>query len=344
MNFEFTAEQYQSSDSVCRLARDHLAAGVLKRAHDLHLHFNDCRARVPLDEPQLFRHVWWRSSVERSETMASANPAGPVARLTPHEEASFFSSLRLFNGTFKTTQDHRMDDLNAFVIAHWRDAKSAPAQILDIGVSSGISTLEWLDAMTASGLRVEMTATDLVLSANLVRLWPGIEVLERSGLVLQHVVFGWPLRPWRRRLDFLSGYVVLNLLANSTARWRLRRLDVQKRSSSVVLLSPRAMQCKDVTWMEQDILDRPSNYLQNRFDVVRAANILNREYFSEAKLRCAVSNIKTFLKNSGLLIVNRTHANNSNHATLFELTNDGQFSLIARFGRGSEIEDIVLST
>ncbi len=44
MNFDFTAEQKQFSDSVARFARDHLAAGALKRAHD---------PRFPFDVAQL---------------------------------------------------------------------------------------------------------------------------------------------------------------------------------------------------------------------------------------------------------------------------------------------------
>ena len=34
MNFDFTAEQKQFAEMVRRLAREHLAAGALKRAHD----------------------------------------------------------------------------------------------------------------------------------------------------------------------------------------------------------------------------------------------------------------------------------------------------------------------
>jgi alkylation response protein AidB-like acyl-CoA dehydrogenase len=40
MNFEFTAEQKQFAESVGRLAREHLAAGALKRAHDPHFPFD----------------------------------------------------------------------------------------------------------------------------------------------------------------------------------------------------------------------------------------------------------------------------------------------------------------
>ncbi|MGB6622578.1 MAG: acyl-CoA dehydrogenase [Xanthobacteraceae bacterium] len=43
MNFEFTAEQKQFADSVQRFAREHLAAGALKRAHDPHFPFDVAR-------------------------------------------------------------------------------------------------------------------------------------------------------------------------------------------------------------------------------------------------------------------------------------------------------------
>jgi hypothetical protein len=44
MNFDFTAEQKQFAETVARLARDHLAAGALQRAHD---------PRFPFDVAQL---------------------------------------------------------------------------------------------------------------------------------------------------------------------------------------------------------------------------------------------------------------------------------------------------
>ena len=43
MNFEFTAEQKQFANSVQRFAREHLAAGALKRAHDPHFPFDVAR-------------------------------------------------------------------------------------------------------------------------------------------------------------------------------------------------------------------------------------------------------------------------------------------------------------
>ena len=89
----------------------------------------------------------------------------------------------------------------------------------------------------------------------------------------------------------------------------------------------------------------PTQYLR-RFDVIRAANILNRCYFNRDQLRCAVANLKERLSGPGSrLIVNRTLTEDgSNHATMFRLTEARHFDAEVRLGQGSEIEDVVLDT
>ena len=57
---------------------------------------------------------------------------------TQTQEAAFFASIRLRNGTYKTTDHHRLDDLNEMVIGEWKKLGSKPSQIMDVGVSSGI--------------------------------------------------------------------------------------------------------------------------------------------------------------------------------------------------------------
>ena len=41
---------------------------------------------------------------------------------TQKQEVAFFASIRLRNGTFKTTDHHRLDDLNMLVIGEWRNS------------------------------------------------------------------------------------------------------------------------------------------------------------------------------------------------------------------------------
>lgn len=260
--------------------------------------------------------------------------------LTPQEEAAFFAALRLGNGTFKTTYDHRMDDLNEFMIARWRATAFRPAKFMDIGVSSGISTVEWFEALQRDGFQPRMTATDLALWGRIVSLWPGMSVLESGGCILQHMILGIPIRPWLRRLDYFTGYALLSALANKLAvRCRARR-----EGDPILLVSSRARRHSGIEWLEDDILgENPARFI-GRFDTIRAANILNADYFSGHQLERAVVNLRDRLAGpNARLIVNRTLKEGSNHATMFRLTDANRFEVEARFGRGSEIEHVVVA-
>src|SRR4051812_22865832 len=259
--------------------------------------------------------------------------------LTPSQEAAFFASLRLPNGTFKTTAPHRMDDLDAFVLACWRDAGFRPRALMDVGVSSGVTTLAWLRASEAAGLAVRMTATDLTLWARLVFLAPGLAVLEAGGQPLQYVLGGVAIRAWRRRLDYITGYALAAALVGGiAARRRARISDHGER----VLLVSREARDAPIDWVEDDIFaDNPPHFV-GRFDAIRAANVLNRDYFDAGELAQAAANLKGRLAGLGArLIVNRTLHDGANNATMFRLAETGGLEVEARFGGGSEIEEIV---
>jgi hypothetical protein len=87
----------------------------------------------------------------------------PIETISASEEEAFFSSIRLANNTFKTTAPNRMDELDALVahLAHER-AWQRPL-ILDVGVSSGITTLNLQQAMLGNGIRPTIVATDLAV-------------------------------------------------------------------------------------------------------------------------------------------------------------------------------------
>ena len=75
---------------------------------------------------------------------------------------------------------------------------------------------------------------------------------------------------------------------------------------------------------------------------MRAANILNRDYFPETKLAEALTIIRSLLNGEGsYLIVARTLTDGSNHGTMFRLGPDGRFAAVMTIGGGSEIADLV---
>ena len=259
---------------------------------------------------------------------------------TPDKEAAFFKTLRLANGSAKTTADSRMDDLNALIASCWRDKTFRPTEILDVGVSSGITTAEWLDQLSAAGFKVRIIGVDLALRANIVPLWPGAYAIERDGHVLGHIIFGVPIRTWRRRRDYATGYAVISALASKIATRHSRRT---RAPQSLLLISPRALRHEGIEWVEDDVLaPNPERFIR-RFDAIRAANLLICGRFDTNQLQRAVANLKERLTGPGArLIVNRTLKHGSNHATMFRLTDTNCFEAEARLGEGSEIEDIVL--
>jgi len=265
-----------------------------------------------------------------------------AASMTPRHEANFFAALRLANGTFKTTADHRMDDLNEYILMRWRKTAFRPTKIMDVGVSSGITSAEWVELLLRSGLPVRLTATDLALWGDIVPLWPGVSVVEVGEHILQYRVFGVSLRPWRRRLDFVTGYAFVSALANIATTYR--RSHIKHVPNPVLLVSPRAQRHAAIKWAEDDVFAQNPAQFIGRFDAIRAANILNRDYFNEYQLRRAVANLKDRLAGpNARLIANRTLRDGSNHATMFRLTEANCFEAEARFGQGSEIEGTILS-
>ena len=263
------------------------------------------------------------------------------------DEDEFFTSLRVRNRNFKQTGAGRLADLNELIVGYLEHNQRRISQVLDIGISSGITTLELHSSLVKSGQSPKLLGTDLVLNATLVDVPPFCRALvDDSGDVLQYEVMGHAVRPWRRRLDFLTGMIFIRAIVNQTCASRARRLaQADSRVRRVALISHRLTENPDIRAIEDDVMVENAQFLQ-RFDLVRIANVLNREYFEPPTLRLALNHITSYLAGPGaLLLVARTNEHTGQHATLFEVCADGSsLQAVARTGTGSEIERLVLET
>ena len=159
-----------------------------------------------------------------------------------------------------------------------------------------------------------MVATDIWIEARLIRALPFFRVLlldNANGLPLQYELFGRAVRA-RLSRDFAA-------------------------SAATAILSRGT-----ISFVEDDVFDAGSKAQLGRFDAIRAANILNLAYFSEAKLRAALDNLVGMLKGPGsFLILCRTHDDGSNHGAMFRLNENGTLDAVLRVGDGSELEALV---
>lgn len=268
-------------------------------------------------------------------------------------EKAFFRSIRLKNGTFKTTYAHRLDTLNEIVTPVL--PRDRPLEIMDVAVSSGVATLEWMESLQRASIDFRMTAGDLCVRAFLLSFGRLLNVLvDRGGYPMQFDVAGRaiPYPPRRRMAMLLPLFIGLHAL-----RWilpsvfsatfkrslvhgetpYLRRLGISCRPAPLV--SRRLRQQQSLTIIDDDLLAAGS--FENRFHVIRAANVLNQSYFTEDSLIAMLGNLRRRLRPAGMLIICRTHDDGTNHGTVYRLNSKNNFEALARIGEGSEVDPIV---
>ena len=264
---------------------------------------------------------------------------------TAQDEDLFFHSIECRNGTRKTTCHRRLDDLNALVQGLLPPQR--PLEIMDVAVSSGVSTAEWLVALEQAGIECHMLAGDAVVDAFLISLGRLRALADKTGHLMQLDLGGRAVRlPPPRRRDRLRYAPFIAAMKAATRLFDLgahdektqRRLGVTCRP--LTLLSPSLSEFPQLRAVEDDILLNKS--FRQRFHVLRAANILNLVYFDKPTLERMLLNLRARLLPGGLLIVCRTNEAGVNNASIFTLEEDGRFVTTARLNAGSEIAELVL--
>jgi len=249
-------------------------------------------------------------------------------------EERFFSRLRMRNGTYKTTSSARMPEIDRYCAD--LPGTDGALRLLDIGMSSGVTSLELLLAFDAAHRRVELTGADLVIAGRLLCAGPVEVLLDSSGYVLQ-VAVGQHARgrPHAARASLLRWMLDVAMKSCGSIAALLSTKTVAVPLVSAVLPS-RA----DARFCEADIFVLNPEWRGN-FWLVRAANVLNRDYFSEAQLRLGLQNLEQYVSRNGYLLLNRTHdTDRSNHGSLLQRLDDGSFVVAHRFGDGSELESL----
>lgn len=278
-----------------------------------------------------------------SEIFVAGAPCHAEEALT--WERNYFAQLLLPNGLYKTTCEHRLDDVNLALLECLRGRwPNEPVSLLDIGVSSGITTLELASALRQSGRSFSIVGTDACIESTLSSYGRSFHVLRDSRRnILQFEVLGVSLGNYSGSGWQFCYRVVPVLFARALCRVLtlpgVRRLAVPE-SKPIRLLNRRWREEPDVTFIEEDLFTPPIQLGQ--YHVVRVCNVLNLSVFSQAQLTSAVQNLAARLKPDGLLIVARTRNDGTNHGTCYNFQSDGTFQRGRSFGTGCEIESVIL--
>lgn len=264
----------------------------------------------------------------------------PERALPPAAEADFYQSLVTSTGIRKTTSSGRLDRVNQLFFEVLDKLALKPKTIMDVGISSGITTLEWLREFDRRGIDVKMIGTDSNMTAYLYELFPNFRALtDRNRKLLLLELFGRPLRPYRRRRDLLTGGVIWRPILRRIASSMLAKAPHE---GPLHLVTPRLRDQARIQLLDDDILQPNPPALVRSADVVRVANLIQRGYFDTPDIARAVENIRQRCRGKdSLVIVCRTPPALS--ASILRMDADGRFVVQARGGGGSEVEKFFTS-
>jgi hypothetical protein len=272
--------------------------------------------------------------------------------------AEAFNRLRMGNGVYKYTAPRRFDDVKDGVAAVLRERlPKGPLSVLDLGVSDGVTSVEWFAELVATWPDLRFTMSDWFDAAYVFRrdgdAWAG--VLDAEMRPVQYFGRGFvltPTTPPGRRypvnravlrrlvetfepamLDAARALRVEGDRVVAPPGWSVEKTPLICRAAlDLVRSDPRA------TFIRLSVLDPAPG----RYRVVRAMNVLNRGYFSEADLKTAVGRVRDALDSGGVFLVGRNidEEDGRTTATAYVKTDRG-FEVAARFHGGSELEPLV---
>lgn len=270
-------------------------------------------------------------------------------------ERAFFGHIRLPNGTTKTTYAQRLEDFSALCNAELRPRAQA-FRLLDVGVSSGITTLEWMRSMESQKIKYQLDAIDICLDAKLVSVASFFHILlDSQARPLQFEVLGWvtsadyghDARSRLKRAAIIPALRGMYRTLTAPIATHLRthnRRDTREigpyRIRSLKLVTRALGERKDLRLFEMDARD--VDELQDKYDLIRAANVLNKAYFPTPVLRTIVYKLLGQLNPGGRLAVVRTSSRGTNNGSIYASDDSGMIVKIGQLGEGAEIDDLVL--
>jgi hypothetical protein len=287
--------------------------------------------------------------ISANRVLTSSTPVPPSV------EDAFFTNIITSRGVWKTTQHHRLDSLNALVTAVAKRNALIPRVVMDVGISSGITTLEWIEALANAGFKVNVIATDLTLTVYLVEIAPGLRVLvEPNGFVLQVAVGGFGFRPWCSKRDYALGTFLPKRLAAAVAAARLSRLglplvhsaaaDTERIHGPLKLVTAALRRHPGVLLMDDDLLAPNRPELTATADILRLANVVQETYFTPEQIALIVRNVRERCRGPGSLVAVCRNVDNALNGSILSLTPNGGFRLEERLGAGSEVEQAFLAS
>lgn len=254
-------------------------------------------------------------------------------------------------GVYKRTYNKRFKvfDTNALDVLKIRFNKPDPLLVHDVGVSDGRTAVDFFKSLSTIFPSIKFKASDYSPKVHILEHKKIKIVLSSNGKPLQITYPPFVFNVIKQNTiseGFLYpiNYIIFMLLQAFVVKPLLKQYKLKKiRSKELLLFSPEA-----ITLAKNEPNFRLDQYnllsmTEDKYNVVRAMNILNPHYFSEAEFSIVMKNIHSQLLPNGLLISGSNQNNDTLvHGGIYEKTPKG-FNKIWQSGDGHPIERYILN-
>lgn len=291
---------------------------------------------------QLFSQIVIERQFKDKTLLASHYLTIPSDRgVSAQAEEKLYWSIKTSRGTRMTTEPHRLDQINELFFTTLNRLKLVPRCVMDIGISSGVTTLEWMREFDKRNLPVTMIATDLIMKVYLFQVSKNIcAMTEINGHLLQIEIFGKPVYAYRLRRDYLTGGIVWR---TALCAYVKSRLSESLRQGPYHFVTPALRGHNHIVLREDDIYGPKREEFLGCADVIRVGNLIQPIYFTDDEIRHAVQAVRERCRGADSLVIVCRNKPDRLEGSILRLTDRKEFVVEARLGPGSEVEQFFTS-
>lgn len=222
-----------------------------------------------------------------------------------------FSYMRMPNGTFKTTYRCRFVEVDQLLIdilkKRFLKKEKNSIKFLDVGVSSGISTVEFLSLCRESKVNVDAVCTDLYPLGKIEQIGQSFYRLSVDKTSVMFGIKNFSIRGFFAFRDLTSLCGFFGIFYRPMAEFLFKAFPRLVRESYVHLLCEELQDLVSLgraQVLKCDVLDMDDIYTGAH--VTRFANILNPSYFTNTEIRSVVSNYLSSASEGAVVVFGRT--------------------------------------
>lgn len=242
-----------------------------------------------------------------------------------------YRTLVMSNKTTKQTSKERFKELDNLTL-DLLEKKRNP-KVLDVGISSGLTTFELFQLLDSQQKNFHLDATDKYPNIKLYKTWFYSTIIDNQkkpisiywgGLYLSNLM-SWKYFISKVLFKIISKFIIIN---------PKKVIGVPLFYSGFTELAEK----NKVRFFDHDVL-HPFQF--KNYDFIRVMNILNLSYFSEDQIQKAIVNLRSTLIEGGVLMVGRTF-NKKNHVSIY-IKKGSKLVPKQHINNGSEINRIVIN-